>query len=170
MTAIAYRDGVMAADTQVTDGYDMICGHMRKIARSPSGTLGAASGRAGVCAEFRRWIEAGVIDGWIAGGFGEPLALNQEAGAFGALIVTVEGQVIHVDWQGRAVEMGAPFHAEGCGPFLAGAMAAGADAETAVRIAILHDAGCGGEVQVERIGPRTLPAFTANVRATPVYE
>lgn len=162
MTAIAYRDGVMAADTQLSGG-DFPRGLVLKIARSPKGTLGAAAGFAGECARLRRWVEDGEVDDWIA----ERLARNinapfgDEPERFGAIIATAAGRVICLDHRGRAIEHDAPFHVEGSAEaILLGAMAAGASAEQAVRIAIEYDVGCGGPVQVERINAPPLPALS----------
>lgn len=152
MTAIAYRGGVLAADS-LTLGSDTVRGYSRKIVRSEKGTLGAACGLAGTAQMFRRWVETGRIDEWIEAGFPDSLPVNSERNQFGALIVTAQARVICVDWQGMAVEIDAPFYAEGGAEvFLIGAMAAGASAEEAVAIAIKYDTGCGGAIQVERIG------------------
>ncbi len=151
MTAIAYRDGVMASDTETMSG-DTLGGNTRKIARSPLGTIAAAAGEAGMAYVFRHWVKAGNIDRWIEEDFPEALDIKSERDRFGAIIVTRAGRVICIDYRGHAVEFDAPFYAEGSGSILLiGAMAAGATAEDAVRIAIQHDAWCGGDVQVERL-------------------
>jgi hypothetical protein len=151
VTAIAYRNGVMAADTETMSG-ETLGGNTRKIERSPAGTIGAAAGEAGMAYQFRRWLRDGRIDKWIEGGFPEALPTAAERDRFGAIIVTAVGRVICVDYRGNAVEFDAPFYTEGsAGVLLVGAMAAGASAEEAVRIAIRHDAWCGGDVQVERL-------------------
>jgi hypothetical protein len=151
MTAIAYRDGVMAADS-LTGGEHIRRGTDHKIARSSAGTIAGAAGYAGMCSEFRRWVQTGRIDEWIEGGFPEPLPIKAERNGFGAIVVTAAGRVICVDYEGRAIEIDAPFYVEGSAEeILLGAMAAGAGAEDAVRIAIQYDRGCGGPVQVERL-------------------
>ena len=151
MTAIAYRDGVLAADTETTSG-DLLGGHSLKIARSPEGTIAAAAGQAGTAAQFRRMVKDGGIDNWIASNFSQRLPIEADHNGFGAIIVTAAGRVICVDYRGWAVEFDAPFYTEGsAGVLLTGAMAAGATAEEAVRIAIKHDAWCGGDVQTERV-------------------
>lgn len=165
MTAIAYKDGVMAADSLCCGG-DMRRGEVRKIARSPKGTIGAAAGKAGKTAEFRRWVESGRIDEWIASGcwinageiaygpdgFADKLPIDEELNSFGAIIVTVENRVICLDYRGYRVELDALFYVEGSAEqILMGAMAAGASAEEAVEIAIRYDVGCGGKIQVERV-------------------
>lgn len=150
MTAIAYRDGTLAADS-LTLGDGVVRGYSRKIVRSEKGTLGASAGLAGTAQMFWNWIENGRIDEWIEAGFSDPLPVNAERNQFGAIIVTATARVICVDWQGKAIEIDAPFYAEGGAEiFLIGAMAAGASAEEAVRLAIKYDVGCGGEVQVEQ--------------------
>lgn len=151
MTAIAYRDGVMAADTETMSG-QTVGGNIRKIERSSRGTIAAAAGEASMCYEFRRWVKSGRVDEWIDGDFAEPLPVKAELDRFGAIVVTTARRVVCVDYRGQAVEFEAPFYAEGsAGILLVGAMAAGASAAEAVRIAIRHDAWCGGDAQVERL-------------------
>lgn len=154
MTAIAYRDGVMAADTLVT-GADMVRGRCRKIVRSPVGVIAACAGEAGTSTMFRRWIEGGGVDDWINAGFGVERGFSPgvDRGGFGAILVLPDATVVCLDWRGRPIIMEAAFYTEGAAEqILTGAMAAGASAEEAVRIAIAYDCGCGGEVQVQRIG------------------
>lgn len=86
MTAIVYAAGVMAADSQMSAG-DYRHGSVRKITRSPKGTLGAASGQAGWADTFRRWVDTGKIDEWLATGCADPFPVKGERGCFGAIVV-----------------------------------------------------------------------------------
>lgn len=149
MTAIAYKAGIMAADTVEISANNMILGTVSKITRSPAGALGAASGLSPACYRFAEWFRLG---GWEDDA---PLfAERVEDGKFGALIVEPCGSVWRIDPSGRRYQAGrAPFYVEGaCYQILTGAMAAGASAEEAVKIALQYDRDCGGEVQVERLG------------------
>jgi hypothetical protein len=143
VTAIAYRDGVMAADTAIYAG-ETLQGQVSKIARSPSGALAAASGRATLCEGFLRLFREGKIDeDW------RPVVIGDAQ--FGAVVVEPDGSIWQLDETGRH-PVRASFYTEGsAGPILSGAMAAGASAEEAVEIAIRYDAHCGGEIQVERL-------------------
>jgi hypothetical protein len=141
MTAIAYRDGVMAADSMMTSDA-LVYGFTRKVVRSPDGGLAAPSGTAVTCHRFRQWFEAGNFS---TDADFEPTTDDP----FYALIVGPSGEVFRFDNK-YCYPIRAPFHVLGCGErIMIGAMAAGATAEEAVRIAITYDRNCGGEVQVE---------------------
>lgn len=68
------------------------------------------------------------------------------------ILVRPSGDFCLVCPSGEIVEYDAPFFALGAPEtFLSGAMAAGATAEQAVRLAIQHTDGAAGDVQVESI-------------------
>lgn len=142
MTAIAYRAGVLAADTQQTAGM-IIVGYTKKVVRSPAGHIAAASGDAVWCRAFNQAVTKGDVD-W------KPPA-GTKAEDFMAILVSPDGTAEEVVPEGNSLleaefaAIGAPWQ------FLTGAMAAGASAEEAVRLAIQHCTSCGGEVQVERL-------------------
>ena len=143
MTVIAYRDGVMAADTMITDN-GRVVGSIQKIARSPCGAIGAASGRGGAGQRFAAWMQAGMP--------GEFDPKCTEDGFFGALIMDAAGMRA-MDRTGTILPFTAPFAAEGRGREVAiGAMEMGATTEQAVAAAIKWEEGCGGEIQIERLG------------------
>ncbi len=168
MTAIAYANGIMAADSLVT-GRDTVRGTTAKIARSPKGTIAAAAGQMGVAALFRRMVETGRIDDWLADGAGSALPVKSEGYSFGAIIVQRDGTVTCIDSDGNAVpNLAAVFYVEGsAAEILIGAMAARADPVTAVEIAIHYDLSSGGPVQVEALdefhGESPLVAPASNV-------
>ncbi len=104
MTAIAYRDGIMAADTLTTGG-GYIRGHATKLARSPKGTIAGCAGQAGTNSLFRHMVRSGAIDTWLDDGCARPLDLGAvEQGSFGAIIVQADGTVTCVDYNGLAGE------------------------------------------------------------------
>lgn len=140
MTTIAYKDGVLAADTQVTENGDWICGHMLKIWRLPDHRLFGGSGSA---------VDVEAVLAWLTDGGDKP-----EVGEnFTGLIISPQGGVTCIENKHlRTLNMEAPYYAIGSGKSVAwGAMFAGADAETAVRAAIKHDTTTGGTVAVLHI-------------------
>ena len=148
MTTIAYRDGLMAADSgnwlsNVTYRSAL------KIARGPDGSLHGVAGNAGEGCEYLRWVEAGM-----EGDPPKPEVTNREdgSGAFIALVVPPEGDVVRL-WTAFGFEdhHDVPFIAIGAGSELAiGAMAAGASAEQAVEIVAQHSGYAALPVRVVR--------------------
>ena len=137
MTTIAYRDGVLAADTQVSGGGTRT-GSIVKVVKAPDGFLGAACGNAAFC---RRWLE------WVRVGPARWDAVRPEPNGEGAgVLVHPCGKVEQFFDSGMVVEE-APYLAWGSGDELAmGALWMGADAEKAVHAAIAHNTGTGGRV------------------------
>jgi hypothetical protein len=143
MTVIAYRDGVMAADSLVGNNEGLIVGDIAKLARREDGSLAGCAGHAGDVAGFRDWFLAGSKGSW--------QAIDKDHG-FAAIIVSPQGQVTLVDQNGRGYRVEAPFYARGVGAELAcGAMAMGARADQAVEVACRYSVYCGGNVEVERL-------------------
>ena len=141
MTTIAYRSGVMAADSMVSIG-NLVFGEMRKVARGPNGELAGASGEACDVAAALAWVEDGMT------GQCPDLLQGTEL-----LIAAQNGPVLFRDRDRPLYPIFGEFFALGSGSAIAmGAMAAGASAEEAVKIACRFDKGTGGEVQVIRHG------------------
>jgi hypothetical protein len=141
MTAIAYRDGILAADTARWHG-DVKVSDDRKIFRLPDGSLFAGSGAVDIIKAYVAWKSG-------QGDKPEPAEKEED---FGGILVTKDGVKI-VGGAYREYMQEADFYAEGSPvEFLYGAMAAGASAEEAIRLAIRHCKDAGGNVQVERIG------------------
>jgi ATP-dependent protease HslVU (ClpYQ) peptidase subunit len=142
MTIIAYRDGIMAADSAVFDG-DTYAGEVRKIHRLPDGSL---LGTAGALAMAK------IAADWLSGPMeGSPPDLRE--GSLYGILVRSNGDVFSIDRNLIPMRFKARFYAEGSGCSVAlGAMAAGAPASEAALIACTFDAKCRGPVQVERIG------------------
>lgn len=143
MTVIAYRDGIMAADSVGTVG-DMAVGDHRKVVRSALGFIAGASGDSGDSQRFLGWIlDHGPKNG-------ESFVPNDPD--MGCMWVSPDGTVTRLGMKGTPYIITAPFHAMGAGREIAlGAMAAGATAEQAVEIAIKYIFGCGGPVQVVKL-------------------
>jgi hypothetical protein len=126
MTTIAYRAGIMAADTAVFDR-GCYCGQATKIFRTIDGRLGGVTGCMGDSTAFRDWFTAGAD--------GEPPEFKDEESE--GVIAYPDGRV---EWIGhgrkRYAFENAEFHALGSGFRIAmGALHAGMDAVRAIEIA-----------------------------------
>lgn len=146
MTAIAFRDGVMAADTAVwasTGGGYTVVGRYRKIDRLKDGSLFASTGRSADHQAVIRWLATDQE--------GETPKVKEQ---FSAIWARRRG-VLKIEDDVRPFDMPqADFYAAGASmEFLLGALAAGASAEEAVRLAIQYTDGAAGDVQVERLAP-----------------
>lgn len=140
VTTIAYRNGVLAADTAMCQGGVMM-GSVQKIARRDDGDMCGSAGDASYNAAFTAWF--------LLGENGIPPEAKSEENAFDrGVIFRKSGQIDVFEPRGR-FQASAPYFAFGSGkePAL-GAMFAGADAETAVRAAIEFDPHTGGNVTV----------------------
>jgi hypothetical protein len=146
MTVIAYRDGLMAADSQVCNDEGMITGATVKLVRRSDGSIAGFAGHAGDISSFRDWFLAG----------GQPEQWQAvDKGGFAAIVVGPDGTVTMFDERGRGYAVEALFYAKGAGAELAfGAMAAGLRADQAVELACKYSVWCGGEVQTARIDQR----------------
>lgn len=131
MTAIAYRDGVLAADTAELCGR-LIVGYGDKIAKGPV-SIGGAAGDAAACVKFLDAIREGRAADFDASRYDDN---------FTGLEICNDG-VYRYEKHGRSREV-APFHAIGAAmEFLMGAMAAGASAEGAVELAMGYGLAVG---------------------------
>ena len=159
MTVIAYKAGVMAADSAVwSDG--VLVGHHPKISRV-NGCLVASCGLAANKNVLVRWAKEGDFDA-------TPYWGSTKSEEMAGLVVLPDGVVLH--WSSDPDpdrDIASPFFAIGCGgPVALGAMAAGASAAEAVRIATMFAAYCAGEVQVERLKPKPAAGFAIKKRVT----
>lgn len=144
MTTIAYRDGVLAADTIMTSG-GVLIGECAKIVRRADGDMAGGAGDATFLAAFRDWF---------MGGETEPLPELKEGDTWmdRAAVFRRDGWIEVFEPRGK-FDVRARYYAMGSGKEAAlGAMFAGADAVTAVMAAIEHDPHTGGGVTVLRAG------------------
>ena len=140
MTTIAYRDDVLAGDTQITVG-SSIGGHMQKVFRKGR-LLYAMTGCSGLSDSFRSWVNGGLVGP-------APDMKDGDADANGVLFPG--GDLVVWRFNKAWTAHRAPFFAFGSGQdFALGAMAQGATAEEAVRIAAQFDTASGGKVTVLR--------------------
>jgi 20S proteasome alpha/beta subunit len=142
LTTIAYKAGVLAADTRVTDG-GLIVGSCVKAVLRDDGHMAAGTGGMPYVQRFFVWF--------LAGEQGDaPLPARDDDGTDegSAYIFRPDDSVVCFEGRGPNV-LTAAYYADGSGGRIAmGALAAGAGAEEAVRIAIAHDVYSGGEVTV----------------------
>jgi hypothetical protein len=130
----------MAADT-ATWMHDVVVSHRPKIVRLKDGRLYAATGARPEVDGCRWWLDDAV-----------PRPKEVAPGDFGA-IVAGRGGVFKIDNRFNLYDVtDSPWVAEGAHcEFLAGCLAAGATAEEAVRLAIVHCAYAAGDVQVVEV-------------------
>jgi hypothetical protein len=141
MTIIAYRDGVLAADTAAHNGATRICG-VTKIARREDGVLAGASGGPDFMGEFLRWVRGEKSE--------RPTPIKDSDGTDMGALFFPDGRIEIYESNGM-FEITPGYYAMGSGRDQAlGAMFLGAGAVQAVRAAIAHDAYCGGEITVLR--------------------
>jgi 20S proteasome alpha/beta subunit len=138
MTVIAYRDGLLAADTGASRG-NTVAGRVVKICHAANGALAAAAGGAGFNGRFLRWASQG--EAWPC-----PEAKTSDECHDTGIIFRPDGAIELYEPGGMFV-LTAPYFAIGSGRDQAlGAMFVGADAEAAVRAAIAHDVWTNGDV------------------------
>lgn len=143
MTTIAYRDGVLAADTQITCG-STIDGWTQKAFRKGQ-LLFATTGCSGRGDAFLAWVRSGM-----KGDAPEMKGEKEDDEEANGFLFPGGDRVV---WRYRNVWAShrAPFFAYGSGADIAiGAMLAGATAEEAVRCAAERDTATGGEITVLR--------------------
>ena len=138
MTAIAYRDGILAGDSHVAAN-GVTYGFTTKGLKTKDNFLVAAAGSAVDGYKFLKAVKDGEIDTL------EDLPYeNLDA----ILVYPDRKKIIHYEQKGVLVYE-APFHVLGAGSeMMVGAMEMGAGAEEAVRIACKHVHGCGGPIWV----------------------
>jgi hypothetical protein len=140
VTTIAYRDGVLAADTLITAG-GIRCGSEIKVKRLGRLLYGSC-GSCGLTDKVEGWIRAGMK------GDRPPLKVGEATGS--VYVFMPDERIVWMHEDGDTV-LTAPYWAAGSGEkFALGAMAYGASAEEAVKAAIMHDTGSGGAVTVLR--------------------
>lgn len=147
MSTIAFKNGVLAADTQVTRGSTTLDGWVRKI-HEAEGLLFGAVGEPTQVSVFFKWAQAGMPEDITD--FKLPVIEDEDGPATcDFMFIDEEGTI----WSSDTFTfpaffpMHADYHAIGSGAsFALGALAFGADAEEAIRIAAKHDMYSGGGV------------------------
>jgi hypothetical protein len=143
MTAIAYRNGTMAGDTNIEFGY--VKTTEQKIVKKDGYLIGVSGSACPHNDDFIRWFFVDVK---------ASRRLEMKGCEFEALVVTPTGKMQLWSNSGLCypVPPAAKFWAVGSGAEVCmGAMEAGATAERAVAAAIKWAKGCGGKVTVKRL-------------------
>jgi hypothetical protein len=141
VTTIIYANGVLAGDTlQVSQGTRV--GRRVKVGKAKDGSLVASAGNASYGIKLQRWATED--------GYGEPpLPPNEDSMG---LYISNTGLIAHIEDEGLAFT-DTEVIAIGSGRDIAlGAVAAGASAIEAVRIASTLDVSTGTEVVSVRLG------------------
>lgn len=162
MTTIAYRDGVMAADSKCSDEWGAFSTRCRKIARLGSGALLGQAGDA----DGRDVIR--LLDGCkTEKSLPSRKALADTHCEFAGILVLPRGSIWYIDitcidygpeveWSGSVMEVHEAFAAVGSGyQFAIGAMASGRSAAQAVAIACRYDIKSGPPVHAVALKPET---------------
>lgn len=144
MTTIAYRNGIIAADTGLTRG-SLRNSFVSKIAKNKDGALAGACGSAWWIAAFLKWF----MDG------GEMLH-NPDEGCDTAIIIDRRRRMTLYESEKSktwSYEVRGPYHALGSGCMVAfGALHSGAHPVDAVKAAIAHDESTYGRVESLKLG------------------
>ena len=131
MTTIAYKDGIMAADSACFDSV-LYQGEVDKLWMLPPIGLIGCSGEIGAMIQFVDWLQ-------------DDSECNSKPNFpddcdFESIVVDLDGEVVHYDRHLVPIRVANDFHAIGSRRMLAlGAMMAGASAEEAVKIACHYD-------------------------------
>lgn len=131
MTTVAYKAGVMAADTQMTFS-DESKGRVSKILRLDDGSLFACAGHIKPVNKLRAWAKTG-FDPTKKPGVSSKSSIE-------ALLIKPDGSIWYYDWTLEADKLENEFFAIGSGrPYALGALASGKTAVQAVKIAAQFD-------------------------------
>lgn len=142
MTTVAWDGKTLAADSQMTSG--AIRSRAVKIVRSPNGFLAAGAGEWNSIVPWLRWVEGGMIPEE------QPDSLHAKSHV---IIIDPKGKAFTFEGSTTRLPLLDKFWALGSGTELAlGAMAMGADARTAVKVAAKFDVYTGGRIVVLRPG------------------
>jgi hypothetical protein len=149
MTIIAYKDGIMAADSACwSDGYTQEVPYP-KLTRSPGGSVVGMAGHLGDAWLLREWVLAGMPEDR------KPDFGGTEEEQPDVMMAKGDGTL----WFARGALRFSPVPQPKCiggraaANFVEGAIAAGASAEEAVRLAIQYHQWAGGSVQVMVVRP-----------------
>ena len=145
MTTIAYRNGVMAADSFVI-GDGVVYGNSRKITKNKNGDICGGSGTLCILERFQKWFQDGEIGDC-------PKLIGEDDASAQIIVVRVDGRIQEFSKNGVFTYEDTPYVVVGSGGDIAlGAMHAGANAYDAVRAAIHHDTRTGGTIRTLRLG------------------
>jgi 20S proteasome alpha/beta subunit len=143
MTTIAYKDGVVAYDSLVTVG--------RRKHTEAAKVFRWNHALVGMCGSDCPTND--VVKHWLKSLLAEPKVKGLKNSDFELLIIPADGSLRLLYSDGRGLFLNRLFYAIGSGSdYAMGAMAHGASAEEAVRIAAAFDAYTGGKIRTKRRG------------------
>jgi ATP-dependent protease HslVU (ClpYQ) peptidase subunit len=143
LTTIAYRDGILAADSQVTWGPTVMPCKLKKISKLPNGALFGFCGSLELGEIMRRHlIDIGSVEG--GGVLEDRRDLDKEN--FEGVIIQPDGVTLF--FENRSwIRLSVPYLAMGSGKEHAyGALDVGASAKQAVKTATKLDPNTGGKI------------------------
>lgn len=144
MTTIAYRAGVMAADTGVWTG-EACHTVARKLARGPDGTLYGCCGNGAEVNAFLKWV-----DGGCQGDAPKPREEKDGTSSSFLVMKVPRGGPIQIVGAHGEEEYEADYYSIGGGNATAfGALYVGASAEQAIRATIVHGSSAIGDVKTQ---------------------
>lgn len=144
MTTVAWDGKRLAADRKITTCGGIHDCNMTKIVKRKDGSLCGVGGSTALAFAFQKWF--------LKGGKGKLPLLKDGDADINAIVISPQGKLTVYDPSGY-FEADAPFYAIGTGYELAlGAMAMGAEADTAVRVASQFDSKTGNIVDVLELG------------------
>lgn len=145
MITIAYRNGIIAADTGLTAGGGLRDGQIEKITKNKEGAVVGCSGEAWWITAFLKWFTDGGAQPHIP-----------TEGCSLALMISKKRKVTLFESEKGVTcsyEIKVPYTAIGSGRHVAlGAMFAGANVISAVRAAMAHNESTYGRVQSLKVG------------------
>lgn len=150
LTVIAYKDGILAADTLVTlPDRELKMLHATKIWKAPDGALVGASGDSDYCLQFKQWCFDGRLDS-----INIPAPkLTHELDM--GLLITPEGKIRHY-YGATYDELMDPFYAIGSGgPLAMAVMWAEGPATLAVEAACKYNLYCDLPIEYLLLGDVT---------------
>lgn len=159
MTTVAYRNGVLAADTQMTDGTIKSDGRKLHYVKEKAAWVGVA-GAVCDCQKFLRYFA------------GEDEEIDDDEDDVVALVMYDDGRVEcwTSDLKRDELEPGSFYAIGSGGPAALAAMHMGADARRAVDISHQVDLHTGGDVVVAKRGARRLQRFKPRAPKKAVYK
>jgi ATP-dependent protease HslVU (ClpYQ) peptidase subunit len=143
VTTVAWDGQTLAADRLITEG-GHVAAHVVKIRRCADGRLIGAAGELDAITALLDWLEAG----------GDRPAFLANKQAAEALEITPRGQVWNHLQYGRTLLVPGPQAIGSGAPYARAAMALGASADKAVRIAAQFDTCTGGRVDALALAPK----------------
>lgn len=151
MTTIAYKQGIMACDSQATAG-DTIVSYKQKKIYKVNGHLIGCAGRLSECIAFVDYFrKLMVVQEARQNGVPMDSLPPFEAENFMAIVVDPEREVSIFEGGNDIIPAEDPVAIGSGGVYATAAMKAGADAKRAVEIAIEMDVFSGGDVQVVEV-------------------